>query len=213
MIRGVGVSNDGRGNGFLAPSSAGQVRAMESAYAMSGIRPHEISLVECHATGTTVGDATELQSMDAVFKDNPQLHIGSLKSNMGHAITAAGIAGLLKVLGAMESKTLPPVINEKNSLGQTRFNLVTEAANWTAEVRRKAAISAFGFGGNNAHMIVEEYVAPGQIQVTAARTKAAPLAVVGMGAVLGQAGDLSEVSASSLPVHPMAAGRKPSRCP
>ena len=80
VIRGVGVSNDGRGNGFLAPSSAGQVRAMESAYAMSGIRPHEISLVECHATGTTVGDATELQSMDAVFHKNRELNIGSLKS-------------------------------------------------------------------------------------------------------------------------------------
>ena len=93
VIRGVGLSNDGRGRGLLAPSSDGQSRALAEAWAMSGCDPKRLSLAECHATGTTVGDAAELQTMARVLGEHvDELPIGSLKSNMGHLITTAGAA-------------------------------------------------------------------------------------------------------------------------
>ena len=101
VIRGIGLSNDGRGKGLLAPSEDGQQRAMRAAYAAAELSPCRIGLLECHATGTPVGDATELASSAAVFADHEGLAIGSLKSNLGHLISAAGVAGLIKVLAAM----------------------------------------------------------------------------------------------------------------
>ena len=106
VIRGIGLCNDGRSRGLLVPSSNGQVRAMLRAYQNSDVRPQDISYVECHATGTSVGDSTEVLSMKEVYGKNP-VYIASLKSNMGHLITAAGAAGLLKVLGAFENEYLP----------------------------------------------------------------------------------------------------------
>jgi acyl transferase domain-containing protein/3-hydroxymyristoyl/3-hydroxydecanoyl-(acyl carrier protein) dehydratase len=160
VIRGVGLSNDGRGKGLLVPAEAGQVRAMRAAYAMSGISPREISLVECHATGTAVGDATEVRSLHSVFDGAHDLPLGSLKSNLGHLVTAAGAAGLIKVLGAFAAGVLPATLNAEAPLAElenTPFRLLHEAEPWLAEGQRRAAVSAFGFGGNNAHLIVEEY--------------------------------------------------------
>jgi acyl transferase domain-containing protein len=95
VIRGVGLSNDGRGRGLLAPSEEGQERALRLAYEQAGLQPADIGLLECHATGTPVGDATELRSMARVFAGCSGVPIGSLKSNLGHLITAAGVAGLI----------------------------------------------------------------------------------------------------------------------
>src|SRR4029077_9036338 len=103
VTRGVGLSNDGRGRGLLAPSEEGQIRAMRLAYAMAGLTPADVSLVECHATGTPVGDATEVRAMAALFEGRRDVPVGSLKSNLGHLITAAGAAGLIKVLGSFEA--------------------------------------------------------------------------------------------------------------
>ena len=109
VIRGVGLSNDGRGRGFLVPSAEGQARALREAYAMSGLSPADIDYVECHATGTQLGDATELESLRDVFGDaGDQLPLGSLKANVGHLITAAGVAGLIKVCEAMRAGEIPP---------------------------------------------------------------------------------------------------------
>ncbi len=107
VIRGIGLSNDGRTSGILTPSQQGQIRAMRAAYAQAGISPRDISLVECHATGTMVGDATELRSMSTVFEGVEDLPIGSLKSNLGHLVTVSGVAGVLKVVDAINRGVRP----------------------------------------------------------------------------------------------------------
>ncbi|OSM07319.1 putative beta keto-acyl synthase [Magnetofaba australis IT-1] len=162
VIRGVGLSNDGRRGGVLAPDSEGQQRAMQAAYDLSGVDPASIGLMECHATGTAVGDAVEIRSMLPLFGARDDLPIGSLKSNMGHLITASGLASLLKILGAFEAHTLPPTLHAEQPLTElagTPFRPLAEAEPWpeAAEGPRRAAINNFGFGGNNAHLIVEEW--------------------------------------------------------
>lgn len=164
VVLGVGLSNDGRGSGLLAPSLAGQARAMRAAYAMSGIDPASVELIEAHATGTPLGDATELESLRAVFGGSRpgSVRVGSLKSNLGHLITAAGLAGLQKVLGSFAREAFPPTINAEEPIagldGASPFRLSAALAPWPARDHpRRAAVSAFGFGGNNAHLIVEEH--------------------------------------------------------
>src|SRR4029077_17398312 len=93
VIRGVGLSNDGKHGGFLTPSSPGQAAALRQAYRQAGLAPHDISLMECHATGTALGDGVELETLRAVFSGCEDVPLGSLKSNLGHLITAAGAAG------------------------------------------------------------------------------------------------------------------------
>jgi len=108
VIRGIGLCNDGRGRGLLVPSQEGQVRALRAAYAAAELSPSEISLVECHATGTGVGDAVEIRALAEVCAGRSEpLPIGSLKANLGHLITGAGAAGLLKVLGAFRAGVRP----------------------------------------------------------------------------------------------------------
>ena len=173
VIRGIGLSNDGSSGGFLSPAVDGQVRAMAAAYEMAGLMPSDISLLECHATGTPVGDSTEIRSATQIFDGQlfdgvADLPIGSLKSNMGHLITVAGAAGLLKVLGALRTETRPPsrpVEQPIAIIDETPFRILQAAEPWLTEqgadgnaTPRRAAISAFGFGGNNAHLIVEEWV-------------------------------------------------------
>ena len=150
VIRGIGLSNDGRGRGFLAPSRDGQVRALTAAYRGSDVDPGEVSYVECHATGTSLGDATELESMRAIWPAGTA--IGSHKSNFGHAITAAGMAGLLKVLAAFERGSIAPTLHTDQTIDVAPFELVREERELEGAF---AAINAFGFGGNNGHVLVE----------------------------------------------------------
>ena len=157
VIRGIGLSNDGRGKGLLVPDEAGQQRAMRAAYADAGIDPAQVSLLECHSTGTTVGDGAELRSSAAVFAGAREVPIGSLKSNLGHLITVAGAAGLIKIIEAMRHGVRPPnrlVDAPTAALHGTPFRLLQQAEAWPDDTPRIAAISAFGFGGNNAHLIV-----------------------------------------------------------
>jgi acyl transferase domain-containing protein/3-hydroxymyristoyl/3-hydroxydecanoyl-(acyl carrier protein) dehydratase len=192
IIRGIGLSNDGRGRGFLAPSEDGQRRALESAYAQAALAPSAVSLLECHATGTIVGDATELQSTGAVFEGCAEVPIGSLKSNMGHLITTAGVAGLIKVLEAMRNEQRPPTLHaeqENPVLQDSPFRLLNTIEPWESDGPRIGAVSAFGFGGNNAHLIVSENdpeLDAGQADPVAR----VPLAIVGLGAVVGDALDV-----------------------
>jgi PfaB family protein len=152
VVRGVGLSNDGRGRGFLAPAVPGQVRAMRAAYEMAGLSPADVPYVECHATGTTVGDAAELESMREVWPEPPI--VGSHKSNIGHAITVAGMGGLLKVLAAFEAGVVPPTLHAGDDPTDSLEGFELGAGQpWRGP--RRAAVSAFGFGGNNAHLIVE----------------------------------------------------------
>ncbi|HEY0993656.1 MAG TPA: beta-ketoacyl synthase N-terminal-like domain-containing protein, partial [Kofleriaceae bacterium] len=159
VIRGIGLANDGRGRGLLVPLEQGQIRAMTAAYASSGVSPDEVSLVECHATGTAVGDSVEIRSMRAVFGGARDLPIGSLKGNLGHLITASGAASLLKVLGAMEAGIRPPTLHADEPLEELAagpFRALAAAEPWPSDGPRRAAISSFGFGGNNAHLVVEQ---------------------------------------------------------
>nr|QEP18573.1 Pfa3 [synthetic construct]QEP18577.1 Pfa3 [synthetic construct] len=188
VIRGVGLSNDGRGRGLLAPAEEGQIRAMRAAYAMSGLTPAHVSLVECHATGTPVGDATEVRSMTALFEGLRDVPIGSLKSNLGHLITVAGVAGLMKVLGAFAAGLRPPTLHADAPIDALRgspFRLLTSAEEWPANGPRVAAVSAFGFGGNNAHLLVTEDDAGASVTSFVPASPAPPIAVVGIGAMLG----------------------------
>ncbi len=166
VIRGVGLSNDGRGRGMLAPSQRGQVRALRAAYDESGLTPAQVSLVEAHATGTTVGDATEIATLSEVYAGCEEVPLGSLKSNMGHLITAASGAALLKVLGAIEHGIRPPTLHVQDpspALLDSPFRLLTQAEPWKTEGPKLAAIDAFGFGGNNGHLA--QSVDQGQVAV------------------------------------------------
>jgi len=182
LIRGIGLSNDGRGKGFLAPAAAGQRRALALAYASAGIDPARVSLLECHAPGTPVGDATELASSAAQFAGSRELPIGSLKSNLGHLITTAGAAALIKVLEAMRAGQRPPTLHAdlpSAALQGTPFRLLQALEPWDSRGARIAGVSAFGFGGNNAHLIVSEDD-PGLVgEAPAARPQR--IALVGLG--------------------------------
>lgn len=190
VIRGIGLANDGRARGFLAPSEEGQARAMRAAYARAGLAPSDVGWIECHATGTPLGDATEVRSTASVFAGCRDVPIGSLKANLGHLITTAGAAGLLKVLGAFEAGLRPPTPHldrVADALSGTPLRVVREPEPWDQRVRR-AAISAFGFGGNDAHLIVEQH-AEGRAYSFAARPIAPePLAIVAIGARVGPLG-------------------------
>ena len=170
VVKSVGLSNDVEGS-LLAPSQEGQLRAMRGAYQAAGWQPSEVDLVECHATGTPVGDAVEFASLQALWaeEDAPATRcvIGSAKSNTGHLLTGAGAVGLLKTILAMEHKTLPPTANFEEAgdsvdLAQSPFRVLQEAQPWQAPKShaRRAAVSGFGFGGTNAHVLLEEATEP-----------------------------------------------------
>ncbi len=184
VIRAVGLADDGRGGGLLAPAAAGQVRAMERAWRAAGLDPATASLIECHATGTPVGDGVEVEAMRRVFAGAADLPIGSLKSNLGHLITAAGVAGLVKVLEALRHGVRPPTLHADEPLAALAGSFLrplTAAEPWPAgDGPRRAAVSAFGFGGNNAHLIVEE-LDPELVAAPVTRM-AAPVAIVAVGA-------------------------------
>lgn len=192
IIRGVGLSNDGRGRGMLVPSETGQVRAMREAFDVAGVEPTDVSLLECHATGTAVGDATELGSSAEVYGECTDLPIGSLKSNTGHLITAAGVAGVIKIIEAMRHEVRPPTLHVDNPLdviAGSPFRVLDAAEPWSrddaADSTLRAGISAFGFGGNNAHLILEEPASAAALldqAVSAERSAdAAPIAIVALG--------------------------------
>ncbi|MEU4244075.1 beta-ketoacyl synthase N-terminal-like domain-containing protein [Actinoplanes sp. NPDC026619] len=178
VVRGIGLSNDGRTGGFLVPSEEGQIRAMDAAYRSAGFGPGTIELLECHATGTPIGDAVEARSTSRYFHGRAEpLPIGSAKSNVGHLLTASGAAGLLKLLAAIEHGTLPATAGATDPIDELRdapLRLLRANEPWPGP-RRRTAISAFGFGGNNAHLIVEAF--DGQPPSTAA-TPSQPPSVV-----------------------------------
>ena len=195
VVRGVGLSNDGRSGSFLAPAMQGQVRAIKAAYQQSGLNPKDISLMECHATGTPVGDTEEIKSMSEVFKDNHDMPIGSLKSNMGHLITASGMAGLMKVIASMKAGVRPPTLNTETPidiLSSSPFRLLKEAEPWECNGLKRAGINNFGFGGNNAHCIVEEYQQTAEAyQPKITSGASSEIAIVGIDIIAGSADNIA----------------------
>ncbi len=166
VIRGVGVAGDGRSASLMAPRSEGQVAAMRQAWAAAGLdptAPGAVGLVEAHGTATVAGDATEVASLTEVFgprgDGGPDIGLGSVKSMIGHAMPAAGAAGLIKAALAVHRGELPPTLHCDDphpALVGTRFTPVTAAAPWKGSGLRVAAVNAFGFGGINAHVVLSE---------------------------------------------------------
>ena len=167
VIRSIGSSSDGMGQAVYAPSAAGQVLALSRAYNQAGIAPRTVELVEAHGTGTRVGDSTELQALEEVYgaaaEDGPWCALGSVKSQIGHTKAAAGAAGLIKAALSLHHKVLPPTTKvqvpvEPLANGRSPFYLNTEARPWFSLTGgpRRAAVSAFGFGGSNFHCVLEE---------------------------------------------------------
>ena len=164
VIRGSGTSSDGKGASLFSPAVGGQVLAVRRAWDEAGLDPTEpgaLGLLEAHGTATRAGDAAELTTMAEVFGPGPRdAVIGSVKSMIGHTMPAAGIAGLVKAVLAVHHAVLPPTLHcaEPNQLlDRTRFRVLSAAEDWTdGPTPRRAAVNAFGFGGVNAHVIVEQ---------------------------------------------------------
>jgi acyl transferase domain-containing protein len=168
VIRGVGVASDGRATSMMNPLADGQELAMRQAWAAAGLdplAPGALGLLEAHGTATPTGDQVELTTLARVFGPpaGDPIGLGTVKSMIGHAMPAAGIAGLIKAAFAVHEGLLPPTLNVEQphpALGLTRFEPITEARPWPAASPRRAAVNAFGFGGINAHVILEAPSAP-----------------------------------------------------
>ncbi|WP_235033214.1 type I polyketide synthase [Rubripirellula obstinata] len=206
VVQGVGVASDGKGKGLWAPRSEGQQLAMKRASKHLG-KPLQVDYLECHATSTQVGDATELESLTSILSENTnedaskknasesRLLIGSVKSNLGHLLEAAGLVGMVKCLLAMGRGEIPPSINfsEPTDLYDWKESPVQVVAKKTAWAKKQggarvAGVNAFGIGGLNAHAIIAQ---EGKATVPAkaksavkSASKFAPIAIVGRGVVL-----------------------------
>ena len=166
VIKGSAINQDGMTNGLTAPNGPSQRAVICQALERAGVTPDQISYVEAHGTGTSLGDPIEFKSLKAVLMqerspDQP-CWLGSVKTNIGHLESAAGVAGLIKVVLAMQHREIPPHLhlNQLNpyvSLEGTTFTIPTERQPWlTGTQKRLAGVSSFGFGGTNCHMVLEE---------------------------------------------------------
>ena len=166
VIKGSGINQDGKTNGITAPSALSQMDLECHVYEKFGIDPEKISYVECHGTGTKLGDPIEIEALRDAFrkytKKKQYCRIGSMKSNFGHTSAASGVGSLIKVLLSMQNEIIPPTIhfekeNEHIDFKNSPFIVNVEAVPWKSEGKKCAAVSAFGYSGTNAHLVVEEY--------------------------------------------------------
>lgn len=180
VIRGTAVNQDGRTSGLTVPNGPAQERVIRRALGQAGLAPEQIDYVEAHGTGTALGDPIEAGALDAVFgakNRDCRLTIGSVKSNIGHLESAAGVAGLQKIVLALGHGAIPPSLHSANrnpNIDWARIGLrlpegtepwpTSGAVPWAGAVRR-AGVSSFGFGGTNAHLIVEQAPEPAPRQV------------------------------------------------
>ncbi len=159
VIEGVGTNNDGRGDGPMAPLEAGQAGAIEDAWRDAGIDPGKLGYLETHGTGTSVGDPTEIRGlMRSIGPAVNDVVLGSSKANVGHTMSAAGVAGLIRAALAVHQGRLPPMAGFEKprddlALDETPFRFPTVAEAWETD-ERVAAVSSFGFGGTNAHLVL-----------------------------------------------------------
>ncbi len=205
VISGIGLSNDGRGQFVLSPNSKGQVLAYQRAYESSKVPPEKIDYIECHATGTPLGDKVELDSMEHYFAPSelPEEKkikplIGSAKSNLGHLLTAAGMGGMTKVILSLQHGEIPATRNVKTAMtsknkGVSADQIVNKSTPWPHNrPDRRAAVSAFGFGGTNAHLIFESGVKRSKHVDIPKNKNSQIMAIVGMEAIFGGCNGLHE---------------------
>ncbi|HTJ82200.1 MAG TPA: type I polyketide synthase, partial [Polyangiaceae bacterium] len=199
VLRGSAVNQDGRSNGLTAPSGPAQESVLRDALAHAGLEPSAIDYVECHGTGTVLGDPIEVQALGHVLgvgRERPLL-LGSVKSNFGHTEGAAGVAGLIKTVLALVHEELPASLHVKTPnphipWGELPVEVVTTLRPWPRGAKpRRAGVSSFGISGTNAHVIVEE--APVTSTVTAARAAhLLPLSARSDAALRAQAAQLAQ---------------------
>ncbi|KYC36590.1 polyketide synthase [Scytonema hofmannii PCC 7110] len=167
VIKGSAINNDGAAKvGYTAPSVGGQASAIAEALAIAGFHPETITYIETHGTGTALGDPIEISALKKIFETRTKKKgfcaIGSVKTNVGHLNTAAGITGLIKTVMALKHKMIPPSLhfeqpNPEIDFANSPFYVNTKLSEWKAKgTPRRAGISSFGIGGTNAHVILEE---------------------------------------------------------
>ncbi len=216
IIRGSAINQDGLTNGLTAPNGNSQQEVIRLALGKARVKPNQISYVETHGTGTSLGDPIEVNSLKSVLmegrKSNQPCWIGSVKTNMGHLEAAAGIAGLIKLVLSLEHGKIPPHLHLKRlnpyiELDRTPIEIPKQLQSWSSgEQPRLAGVSAFGFGGTNAHIILEEapsLVKSEQLPVTSDQEIKRPFHILTLSAKTEKAlEDLVSCYQNNLETHP-----------
>lgn len=226
VLLGSGLSSDGPSPSVTVPQRRGQALAMRRAHARAGIEARSVQYVEAHATATPVGDATEFQALAEVFASDaggagaPRITLGSVKSLLGHTGWTAGVASLIKVVLAIRERTLFPqhgfqAPSARIDLARSPFAIPTAAAPWTSEggAPLRAALDSFGFGGTNAHLVVEEHRPDRHPARPRPRGGCRALCVVGLGAVFPATGGAPAGAPSDVLAFDEGALRLPARAP
>jgi phthiocerol/phenolphthiocerol synthesis type-I polyketide synthase A len=166
IVRGSAVNQDGRSNGLMAPNPSAQMAAIRAACTNAGVEPRDVDYVETHGTGTLLGDPIEARALGTVLgrgrAETSPLLIGAIKSNLGHLEAAAGVAGFIKAVLAVQHGHIPPNLdfeapNPHIPFKDARLKVVAEGTDWPPTGRpRRAGVSSFGFGGTNAHVVLEQ---------------------------------------------------------
>lgn len=168
VIRGSAVNQDGRTSGIAAPNPRSQQAVIRAAFEDARVQAADLTYLEAHGTGTSLGDPMEWEALEKLFSDlppAPPCYVGSVKANVGHAETAAGAAGVVKTVFMLQNGHIPPQanfeqLNPRISLDPTPLAIADQPREWPATESRIAGVSAFGFGGTNAHLVLEEPPAP-----------------------------------------------------
>lgn len=188
VIENIGLSNDGAGKHILSPAQKGQYLALERAYGSQPLADY----IECHATGTPLGDKTELNTLEAFCQAKKALpRLGANKIHLGHLLTASGMVSLIKGIGAINRGMIPPTAGIERGMSAeqgliTPAAFVTRPTPWPTRAKpKRVGINAFGFGGTNAHLILKEYQPQTAIKVAVAPQKPDTLAMVGMALHIG----------------------------
>ena len=198
VILGTGCTNDGRAEGPMTPRLQGQVASLRRAYDDAGVSPATVGFVECHGTATPAGDAVELAALREVFGRDVPVQVSSVKANIGHTMSAAGIAGLIKAVLVLRHGTVPPQAGcdePDPALGTLRVSRAAQPWTVPAGTLRRAGVSAFGFGGTNVHVVLEEAAGA----VSGPRSRPAP----------ARSARYWAVQQGTLPLVPLAAPQPP----